>query len=120
MMKKLFLCAAALLLLPAWCPPVRVVIPPAVHSGTGPAAGGGGSSAAGSGAVAIGIGVLAAVIIAHEAAGPACASRTKYNIAHGYDQPRFWRPLCKFKKRHHHHRPRDPARSSMPLWPYGK
>lgn len=30
----------------------------------------------------------------HEMNGPACASNSKYNVAHGYNFPRFWRPWC--------------------------
>lgn len=41
---------------------------------------------------------IAVGIVVHEVLGPSCASRTKYNIAHGYDTPTFWRPLCNWKR----------------------
>lgn len=37
------------------------------------------------------IGVAIAIIV-HEVLGPTCASKGAKN---GYDQPTFWRPLCK-------------------------
>lgn len=75
------------------------VAAPVARTPAGPGVAGGGGGA-GPGAAIIG-GFIAGVtiaIIVHEILGPACARKTKYNVAHGYDQPRFWRPLCKVKR----------------------
>lgn len=77
---------------PVYVPPVRPA--PPVHGG-----GGGGSNwhlcptPAG-----IFICAVTVAIVVHELRGPACASKSKYNVARGYDQPTFWRPLCRFKR----------------------
>lgn len=98
------------------------VLAPVVSKSAGAS---GGSSGGGSGGnwhlcptpAGIFICAVAVGIIVHEVFGPACASKSKYNVAHGYDQPTLWRPLCNWK--------RDPAarvRTAAPakLWPMGK
>lgn len=74
---------------------VKVAPPASSGSSTTAARAGGGSSSAGAALTAGFIGAILVTIVWHELNGPACASRTKYNAANGYDDPRFWRPLCK-------------------------
>jgi hypothetical protein len=44
------------------------------------------------------IGGTAIAIFDHERRGPACASNTKYNRAHGYNYARLWRPECNWPR----------------------
>lgn len=93
-----------------YVPPVRS--PPAVHSPSGGGSGGGWKFICTANPGGFFVCVVAAGIIVHELRGPACASKSKYNVAHGYDHPTLWRPLCRFK--------RDPAVKPAKFMPHGK
>lgn len=77
----------------AWHHVLAPVVAPITKTGGVSIGGGGGASAAG--LVAGFIGGILIVGIIHEINGPACASNTRWNIARGYNYPRFWRTICR-------------------------